>query len=66
LYCNDNIIYRSDTTYFGEQENITKGQGLYAWAVRSGDVTTSPVPVPAAFWLMASGLLGMAGLRKKR
>jgi len=45
------------------------GQGahsneLYDWAVRSGDVTVAPVP--AAFWLMASGLLGMVGLRKKR
>ncbi len=34
-----------------------------AWAVRDGDVAS--VPVPGAVWLMGSGLLGFAGLRRK-
>lgn len=30
-----------------------------------GDVILNPVPVPAAAWLLASGLLGLVGLRRK-
>ncbi|MDH3590183.1 MAG: VPLPA-CTERM sorting domain-containing protein, partial [Gammaproteobacteria bacterium] len=26
----------------------------------------APVPVPAAVWLMGSGLLGLAGMRRRR
>lgn len=29
------------------------------------DVTASPVPVPAAFWLFGSGLLGLVTIRRK-
>lgn len=29
-------------------------------------VSASPVPVPAAVWLLGSGLLGLAGLRRRR
>ena len=31
-----------------------------------GDLTVAPVPVPAAVWLMGSGLLGLAGMRRRR
>ena len=31
-----------------------------------GQVTVSPVPVPAAVWLMASGLLGLVGVARRR
>ena len=34
----------------------------YAWAVYSGDV--SAVPIPAAFWLFGSGLIGLVGLAR--
>ena len=37
--------------------------GLYAWAVRPGDVAA--VPVPAAAWLLGSGLLGLTGFSRK-
>ena len=36
----------------------------FAWAVRSGDVTA--IPVPTAFWLLGSALVGMIGFRFKR
>ncbi len=35
-----------------------------AWAVRSGDVAT--VPVPAAAWLLGSGFLGLLGVTRRR
>jgi hypothetical protein len=34
--------------------------------VVSGDITVSAVPVPAAAWLFASGLLSFAGLKRKK
>ena len=36
----------------------------YAWAVRDGQVST--VPVPAAAWLLGSGLLGLLGFIRRR
>ncbi len=52
------------STDFGYQLNYGKDGQLYAWAVRSGDV--SPVPVPGAVWLFGSGLLGLMGLKKRK
>jgi len=30
------------------------------------DVSTAPVPVPAAIWLMGSGLMGLFGFSRKK
>ena len=38
--------------------------GNYTWAVRSGDV--SSVPIPAGAWLFGSGLLGLMGIVRHR
>jgi hypothetical protein len=42
--------------------NYKNGQ-YYAWAVRPGDV--SSVPLPAAFWLFGSGLMGLLGFKRR-
>jgi len=37
----------------------------YVWAVQSGDVALTSVPVPAAVWLFASGLVGLFGFNRR-
>lgn len=51
----------------GRQHDFVKGGNCYTLAVLSGDVPQDPdvVPIPAAFWLLGSGLVGLFGLRKK-
>lgn len=49
---------------YGKQTyNLTSG-GLFALAVRPGDVAA--VPVPAAVWLFGSGLLGLIGVARPK
>jgi hypothetical protein len=48
----------------GYQNAIDKGVGLYAWAVHPGDVAA--VPIPTAFWLFGSGLVGLFGFMRRR
>jgi len=38
--------------------------GLNAMAVHVGDV--APVPIPAAGWLLGSGLLGLVGVARRK
>ena len=45
----------------GLQDLNAKSQNQYALAVRPGAV----VPLPGAVWLLASGLIGLVGFRKK-
>ena len=54
--------------YNGEQNRGLKYDSLhvYAWAVHSGDVGASVVPVPAAVWLFGSGLLGLIGVVRRK
>ena len=48
----------------GGQDATSKGSGFYALAVSPGDVAA--VPVPAAAWLLGSGLLGLIGVARRR
>lgn len=52
--------------FSGFQYYYFKTDTFYAWAVHAGDVGASAVPVPAAAWLLGSGLLGLVGLGRKR
>jgi sorbitol-specific phosphotransferase system component IIA len=46
---------------YGDNDN----HGGSVWAVWT-EASGSPVPVPAAVWLLGTGLIGLAGLRRKR
>ncbi len=52
--------------YSSFQNAVTKSLDRYAWAVRSGDVAASPVPVPGALALMGPALLGLLGVKRSR
>jgi hypothetical protein len=50
--------------YAGSQTAISPDELGFAWAVRDGDIAN--VPAPAAAWLLGTGLIGLAVLRRKR
>jgi hypothetical protein len=53
----------------GQLQKFSGSTTATAWAVHAGDVgvaATSAVPVPASVWLLASGLLGLGGVARRR
>lgn len=59
-YAPDTSLAWVFSTYYSNQTFTGKtSSNLYAWAVKSGDV--SAVPVPATVWLFGSGLIGLIG-----
>jgi hypothetical protein len=50
--------------YDGKGSNYDMDEKFYAWAVRSGDVAT--VPLPGAVWLFGSALVGLIGLKRRK
>jgi hypothetical protein len=51
----------------GAQGFDFKNRGYYAWAVSPGQIAApSAVPIPAAAWLFGSGLVGLAGMRRRK
>jgi hypothetical protein len=53
---------------FGSGNQGVSNQDIakYAWAVKDGDVPVNAVPVPAAFWLFGSGLVGLIAVARRR
>lgn len=53
--------------FYGYEMQENKSWTNFAWAVRDGDVgAASTVPVPAAAWLLGSGLLGLIGAARRK
>lgn len=53
--------------FYGNEMPENKSWTNVAWAVRDGDVgAASTVPVPAAAWLLGSGLLGFIGAGRRK
>jgi len=57
------LRYNFDTSR-GDQLWDSVYAPFYSWAVRDGDV--APVPLPAAAWLLLSGLTGLGVLGRRR
>lgn len=49
----------------GNESFIGEVSSGIAWAVHDGDVGAAPVPIPAAAWLLGSGLMGLIGARRR-
>lgn len=59
------IAWRFDFLY-GLQDINVKSINLFAWAVRSGDVSAAAVPVTGVLGLFGIGLVGMLGAARRR
>ena len=67
------VMYSQFGTIFGSDGGLSASAGFEEWSINRitavGTPTPLPltaVPVPAAAWLLGSGLIGLIGLAKKR
>ena len=64
---NNNVLTILDGDFasfmnWNSQDNAQFSTNVAGWIADSGD----PVPIPGAIWLLGSGLLGLAGIQRKK
>jgi len=59
-------LSETDFEIFYVEEYDTQGNTIFMAAGIVNSASASPVPVPAAFWLFGSGLLGLTGIAIKK
>lgn len=57
--------HRLNFTTFEETYPVVQSQGLWTLDLNESTLTYSAIPVPAAVWMFASGLLGLAGIARR-
>jgi hypothetical protein len=66
----ESVVNSGEAWYFhlglGTQNDADKTLERATWAVRSGDIGASIVPIPAAVWLFGSALAGLGWLRRRQ
>jgi hypothetical protein len=63
-----NLIFVEEGVFFDVRDTDGAPTALwikYGTAMIGGEVDASAVPVPAAIWLLGTGIVGLLGLRKK-
>ncbi len=54
----------SDLTWSAELTQGMNAGATVTWTLQGNVLSTSPVPLPGAFWLMGSAILGLIGIKK--
>lgn len=65
------VLYSKMGTVFGGDGGLDASAGFEEWSINNISVTnqqkpTSVVPVPAAAWLLGSGLIGLAAIARRK
>lgn len=55
----------SDLTWSAELTQGMNAGATVTWTLQGNVLSTSPVPLPGAFWLMGSAILGLLGVKKR-
>ncbi|MDO5675157.1 MAG: VPLPA-CTERM sorting domain-containing protein [bacterium] len=62
----DHFLYQNnDSSLWGFVDSLDWGTDSNIYKVSHVGTATSPVPVPAAAWLLGAGLVGLVGVRRK-
>lgn len=60
------VMYSKFGTVFGADGGLDASAGFEEWSINQLAGAPHPVPLPAAAWLLGSGLIGLAGFGRRR